>query len=783
MPELIRIGIDTGGTFTDFVVAAGSDLFAFKLPSSPHNPAEAILQGVSYLVSGSEQTSLGSSAQAAQTGQEEAASRTVESLGAGKPFRGLAALPSEVVHGTTVATNALLERKGARTALITTEGFEDVIEIGRQARPELYNLLVTRPAPMVPRELRFGVSERIGPDGSVITRLEQSDVDRVAARIAELGAESIAVCLLFSFANSAHEQQIARGLERLDLPVTLSHKILPEYREYERTSTTVINAYLVPLMSRYLRALSSGLAELGGAGQSGPAGLRTTARAVTSATVSVTTRRRRAQLAGPRHRAEFPDSQDRGKPKKAGPGRPIRNTSRASRLLLRVMQSNGGSVSAETAGGEPVRAILSGPAGGVVGALRICKQAGIPDIIAFDMGGTSTDVSLCRGEARTTNEATVANLPVAVPVIDIHTVGAGGGSIARVDDAGALRVGPESAGADPGPACYGRGEQITVTDANLVLGRFGGTSLLGGEMRLDLDRAKEFMSALAADMSRFGAGPVTPERAALGVVAVANANMERALRAVSIERGYDPRTFTLVSFGGAGGLHVAELAMALRIPRVIVPRSPGTLSALGVLLGDVVKDYSRTVMVATSAVDRRALESEFKRLEAVATRDLAGEGFKGKRVSIARSAAVRYIGQSFEIDVPWTRGFETDFHGAHQIRYGYADRARPTEIVSVRVRAIGITDKPSIRRFRAAKGSSTRPSHYSAAMMPAAAGQPAASKSVRPAKTPVYDRDRLKAGVRLRGPAIIAEYSSTTLVPAGWRAVVDPWLNVVLSRE
>jgi len=750
LAEPIRVGIDTGGTFTDFVVAVGTELFAFKLPSTPHNSAEAILRGVSYLVSGRELPVAGqrvSSVPAPQSdlkGRVETSVRSIESLGTGKPFRGLGGFPAEIVHGTTVATNALLERKGARTALVTTEGFEDVIEIGRQARPEIYNLLVTRPAPLVPRDLRFGVNERIGPDGSLVKRLDEAEVERVAARIAELGARSIAVSLLFSFANPVHEQQVARGLERLGLPVTLSHRILPEYREYERTSTAVINAYLVPLMSRYLSSLGSGLGELAET----DAGLQPSA--------------------------------SEGKAGKM---------SRPSKLLLRVMQSNGGSVSAETAAGEPVRAILSGPAGGVVGAIRICKQAGIPDIIAFDMGGTSTDVSLCRGEARTTNEATVAGLPVAVPVIDIHTVGAGGGSIARVDQAGALRVGPESAGADPGPACYGRGEHITVTDANLVLGRFGGTSLLGGEMHLDLDRAKRLMSELARDMSRFDGGRVTSERAALGVVAVANANMERALRAVSIERGYDPRTFTLVSFGGAGGLHAAELAMALRIPRVIIPRSPGTLSALGVLLGDVVKDYSKTVMTATATVDWRNIQSEFKKLAAIATGDLAAEGFKGKKLSIYRSAAVRYVGQSFEIEVPWTRGFENDFHEAHRARYGYADAARATEIVSVRVRATGITDKPALRRFRPGRRPvSSEPSHFVSAIMPAPASEgkgrwKAATKSVRPTRTPVYDRENLRTGATLAGPAIVAEYSSTTVVPAGWRATIDPWLNVVLSLE
>jgi N-methylhydantoinase A len=757
LPEPIRIGIDTGGTFTDFVVAVGSELFAFKLPSTPHNPAEAILRGVSYLVSGLEPVSestqkqssrlAGSDSQAGPGRQAERPARSIEALGSRREFPGLGGVPSEIVHGTTVATNALLERKGARTALITTQGFEDVIEIGRQARPQIYNLLVTRPAPLVERNLRFGVAERIGPDGSVIAKLERSDVTRAADEIAASGAASIAVCLLFSFANPAHEQQVARGLERLGIPVTLSHKILPEYREYERTSTTVINAYLVPLMSGYLRALGRGLDEL-------------------------------AELNAPTCRSSYEGRQERG-------------ASHRSSSLLRVMQSNGGSVSAETAGSEPVRAILSGPAGGVVGAISICKMAGIPDIIAFDMGGTSTDVSLCRGEARTTNEATVAGLPVAVPVIDIHTVGAGGGSIARVDQAGALRVGPESAGADPGPACYGRGDQVTVTDANLVLGRFGGTALLGGEMQLDVDRGKAFMTALASEMSRFGAGRVTRERAAMGVVAVANANMERALRAVSIERGYDPRTFTLVSFGGAGSLHAAELAMALRIPRVIIPRSPGTLSALGVLLGDVVKDYSRTLMLATTKLDRRAIEWEFKNLEGLATRDLATEGFGGKDLRISRSVAVRYTGQSFEIDVPWTERFERDFHDSHKVRYGYADLERATEIVGIRIRSTGITHKPTLRRFRPLRSASPpRPSHHFAAIMPAAARKAAPNRSIKQtstrvgqSRTPVYDRERLSPGAMVNGPAIFTEYSSTTLVPGGWTATVDPWLNIVLESS
>jgi len=679
----IRIGIDTGGTFTDFVAAIGSKLTSFKTRSTPSNPAEAILSGIERLL---------------ETG---------------------VAGSFEIVHGTTVATNALLERKGARTALITTEGFEDVIEIGRQARPDLYNLMVTRPAPLVSRELRFGVRERIGPDGAVILELDRASLARIISRLSAHSdkAQSAAVCLLFSFANPEHERLIATALEPLGIPVSLSHRILPEYREYERTSTVVINAYLVPLMSKYLRALVDGLDAITGEGQT---------------------------------KTKIKNGRMRG---------------------LRVMQSNGGSVSASTAAVEPVRAILSGPAGGVVGALRVCAAAGIHDIITFDMGGTSTDVALCRGEARTTNEALVASLPVAVPVIDIHTVGAGGGSIARVDPAGALRVGPESAGADPGPACYGRGDEATVTDANLVLGRFGGASLLGGEMSIDPDRARAALSRLAREMSRFSDHPVDVETAALGVIRVANANMESALRVVSVERGQDPRLFSLVSFGGAGGLHVCDLAAALRVPTVVIPRWPGTLSALGVLLGDVVKDYSRTVMVNTVSLDHRQIERAFRQIEDEARADLKREGFGKEDMKLSRSVAMRYIGQSFEIDVPWNDRFDRLFHAAHRERYGYSDKMRPTEIVSLRIRATGVTLKPRLAR-PISRGVAARPSSTARVWL-----------GLRPSKAFVYNRETLEPGTRIRGPAIITEYSSTSLIPQGWQALVDSWSNLIMTQS
>jgi N-methylhydantoinase A len=720
LSEQIRIGIDTGGTFTDFVVARGSRLYAFKIPSTPQNPAEAILAGVSRVL--------------AETGR----------------------LPAEIVHGTTVATNALLERKGARVALITTAGFEDVIEIGRQARPEIYNFFVTRPAPLISRALRFGIDERMAPDASVLTPLNPSQLEAIVEQIRQSAAESVAVCLLFAFANPLHERQIARALESLGMPVSLSHKILPEYREYERTSTVAINAYLVPKMARYLNLLESGVWSL-------ETGVRNQESEVRS---------QKSEVRQPEVQQKLIAQRQTSKSKRQALSKNrLRTTDYGLRTSLRVMQSNGGSVSAAMAASEPVRAILSGPAGGVVGALRVCMAAGIPDIITFDMGGTSTDVALCRGQARTTNEATVAGLPVAVPIIDIHTVGAGGGSIARIDEAGALRVGPESAGADPGPACYGRGEAVTVTDANLVLGRFGGSGLLGGEMNLDTQRARFFMARLAKEMSRFSDKAVTLEQAALGVLRVANANMERALRVVSVERGQDPRLFSLVSFGGAGGLHVCELADALRISRVIIPSSPGTLSALGVLLGDVVKDYSRTVMVKTASLNRRNLEREFTALEGEARKDLAREGFATERQKLKRAVAMRYVGQSFEIDLPWQEKFEQSFHALHQERYGYADASRPTEIVSLRLKATGVTDKPRLRRSTANSEAAPQPACHTRVFL-----------RERASRVPVYRRDELLPGAQFKAPAIITEYSSTTLVPAGRTVAVDAWANLLISR-
>ncbi len=676
-PDL-RVGVDTGGTFTDFVLQAGTVTRFLKVRSTPKDPSQAILAGLELLLGGFDLT---------------------------RP---------EIVHGSTVATNALIERRGARTALLTPAGFEDVLEIGRQARPEPYNLGVTRPPPLVPRELRFGVPERVGPEGTVLRWPTSAEIRALIRQLLRKKPESVAISLLFSFLNTRHERVLEREVRRAGIPVSASYRVLPEYREYERTSTVIVNAYLMPLMADYLVRLHRSVKRL-------------------------------ARTAGPR-------------------------AALAARHPLRVMQSSGGSISAEQAALEPVRIVLSGPAGGVVGAESIARVLDLGRIITFDMGGTSTDVALSDGATRTTNEMQVAGVAVAVPVLDIHTVGAGGGSIASIDQGGALRVGPNSAGADPGPACYGMGEELTVTDANLVLGRFGQASLLGGELNLDYSRTRQLMRRFADRLSKASGKRFGAEAAALGIIRVVNANMERALRVISVERGHDPRLFTLVSFGGAGGLHVCELARGLRVPLILIPESPGTLSARGMLLADVIKDLSRTLMLPLSGRYRDVLNQAFRALESAGRKHLRAEGFPGHRMRFSRSCAMRYRGQSFELEVPWVTDLRPAFINAHRQRYGYADDDRPCEIVSARLRAIGVTEKPTIPRYRGVRRSAPQASEESKVFL--------GSRS-RP--VPVFERSTLRPGHEITGPAIVREYSSTTLVLDGFRARVDPFGNVVLT--
>jgi N-methylhydantoinase A len=677
----MRIAIDTGGTFTDCVFVRDGKLEILKVPSQRDMPEEAISAAV-------------------RRARKRFLVRQVFS-----DDRGL-----DLVCGTTVGTNALLERRGGRVVLVTTVGFEDVLEIGRQARAKLYDFFVDKAEPLVARRDRIGAKERLAWDGASVRDLTREEVSRIVGVVRRARPEAVAICFLFSFRNAKHERAIAMALRKAGFLTSVSHEILPEFREYERTSTTVINAYLAPVMSGYLGGTQN--------------------------------RARTAWYSGPRPRGA------------------------TTAVRVHVMQSNGGIISAEKAAHHPVTTILSGPAGGVTGAAYAAELAGIERVITFDMGGTSTDVALLSGELRTTNESMAAGFPVAVPMMEIHTVGAGGGSIARFDRGRALRVGPESAGAEPGPMCYGRGERATVTDAHAVLGHFGEAGLLGGSFALDVARARRFMEKQRGTFRRV-------EEFAEGILAVANVVMEKAIRVVSVERGHDPRDYTLVAFGGAGGLHGCALASALGMRGVLLPIFPGALSALGILRADVVREFSRTVMLAADDGRRvaRDLRKMFGRLEREGRRALRQEGFSPARIRTERRLDMRYAGQAYELSVPAAGNFVGAFHQAHEQRYGYHDLKRAVEIVNLRVRAAGITEKPRVSKLVAkSKGVVAR-----------------ADRSVdcvfdgKVLAASLFARDGLRAGDTFAGPAVISEYSATTLVLEGWVAKVDDYGQVLLT--
>ncbi len=691
------LGIDVGGTFTDFVLLDDSGhLSIHKLLTSASDQSQAVMQGLT-------------------------------EMGVGPD--------AKLVHGATVATNALLERQGAKTALITSQGFSDVLEIGRQVRSELYSLHPTRPAPLVPARWRYGLPERVDRNGAVVTELDLDATSAAVRDILEADIQSVAVCFLFSFANPEHEQRVFQRIAEVggeSAPfVSLSSEVLPEYREYERMSTTVINAYVAPLMSKYLTSLERNLQG--------------------------------------RH--------------------------------LRVMQSNGGIMSAEAARRLAARTALSGPAGGVVGSYEVARRAGFDQVITFDMGGTSTDVALCPGGVRETTEGSIAGLPMRLPMIDIHTVGAGGGSIARRDPGGALRVGPESAGADPGPVCYGDpgAHEVTVTDSHLVLGRLDPDRFLGGRMKLDVARSRAAVEVLG---DRLG---LSWEAAAWGIIRIANSNMERAIRTISVERGHDPRMFTLVAFGGAGPLHACELAASLHIPRALIPPHPGVLSALGMVLADVVKDYSLTVMIPAQEANHSRLWELFSPLYERAMAELRAEGLDDDQISLFPALDMRYVGQSYELAVPLELGVrhmhEQDpaksppsgsqvlvsaasiasaYHAAHLQRFSYASESEPVEVVNVRLKAVGRTPKPNFgqRRLSSADPRAARVGYRQVYF--AGYDNPHASHALMAA---LYDRELLVPGNMVVGPAVVHQLDTTTVIPPGWSATMDTWGNLIASSE
>jgi len=727
----LRIGIDIGGTFTDFVIfdPSSGGIETFKLPSTPHDPAEAVLSGLERI---GERLSIDSRQSSVDSGQWTVSSERWH-----------------IIHGSTVATNALLERKGARTALITTRGFKDVLQIRRQNRPALYDFAASPTPPLIPADLRLEVDERVDYRGEALIPLREEQLDQVFAQLEgpqtadnrppsavrgqPSAVESVAVCLLFSFANSAHEQRIAEKLRAAGFFVSASHEILPEYREYERASTTAVNAYVSPVLESYLTKLEKSLT---------------------------------AYSQYPISNIKLPTSK------------------------LQIMQSNGGSISVGEAKNSAARCILSGPAGGVVGCqylgelLESNLQSPTSNLqfLTFDMGGTSTDVSLIAGEPRITTEAEVGGHPIAIPLLDIHTIGAAGGSIAYLDAGGALRVGPQSAGAEPGPACYGktgdRGREMgglvllssaprllaTVTDANLLLGRIPPDDFLGGAMPLYPELAEEALRCVGEELG------LSPIETALGVIEIANAHMERALRVISVERGHDPRDFTLLSFGGAGGLHAADLAQRLHIPTVLISPYAATLSAFGMLAADVVKDYTQTVMLPGHC-STEEISNRFAPLLQKGWGNLLEEGIGEENIVLQRTLDMRYRGQSYELNIPFGEDFIAAFHRTHRQTYGYDRAGGEIEIVNLRVRAIGQVPSPKIaqRTMGSADASGAliacRPVTFTDGV----------------GDIPFYRGELLQPGDQIPGPAIVVRDDTTILINVGDAASVDPYLNLVLD--
>jgi N-methylhydantoinase A len=653
-----RLGVDVGGTFTDLVAVDGGDVRVEKVASTPDAPERAVVEGLAAI-------------------DDAVPATAVDFFG----------------HGTTVATNAVLEGEWAETALVTTEGFRDALEIGRQARPDIYDLQGSKPDPVVPRDRRYEVAERLDERGEVLEPLDEAALGELAA---DLEADSVAVSLLFAFENDDHERRVGRILEAAGVDsVSLSSAVLPEIREYERTLATALNAALRPVMEGYLGSLE---ADLETAGVTAP---------------------------------------------------------------LRVMGSNGGVVDVATARRRPVETLLSGPAAGVRGAAYVAGRLAEGDLLTMDMGGTSCDVSLVEGgDPLVTTDVEVGDYPVAVPMVDVHTVGSGGGSVARVDEGGALRVGPESAGADPGPVCYGRGgDAPTVTDAHCVLGRIDPGAFLG-----DVGGAiEETEAALERLGDRLGVGP---REAAAGVLEVADANTARALRVVSVERGYDPREFALVAFGGAGPLHAASVAADVGVPEVLVPRGAGVLSALGLLVSNLTYEASTSRIRPWSEVDAAELEAAFREFESGGEERVPD----GLPVDHERYVDLRYEGQSFDLRVPAPDALDgaalaavaDRFHERHETRYGHAAPDEPLELVTVRVRTLGVVDPPELEP-------------------PSVSGDPEdavrETRSVRfeaDRETPVYVREELPTGAALEGPAVVEGAESTVVVrPDDSLAVAD----------
>ena len=683
-----RVGVDSGGTFTDVCLfdEEHGRVEVWKVPSTPDDPSRGIAQGV-----------------------EEAMRRVAPEAG-DRPGAPVAYFS----HGTTVATNALIQHRGAKTGLITTDGFRDLLEIGRQKRPDLYDMQADKPPILVPRDLRLEVPERVRHTGEVDTPLDEARMREAARALAAAGVNAVAVCFLYGFVRPEHEKRAVEILreEMADVFISAGHEIAPEFREFERLSTVVLNAYLGPVMKGYIQRLTPRLESLG-----------------VTATPHLT-------------------------------------------------QSNGGVIGFATAADMPVRTVLSGPSTGVVGAQAIGALAGFEDLITFDMGGTSTDVALLQGgHCKLATEATVHGYPVKAPMLDIHTVGAGGGSIAYIDAGGLLKVGPRSCGAVPGPVCYDRGNaEPATTDANVVVQTLNPEHLLGGRMRIRQDLARAAIGGLA---DKLGLGLM---ETAQGVLSVVTANMARAIRVISIQRGHDPRDYTLMAFGGAGPLHAARLARELDMKRVLVPRNPGILCAMGLLLTDLRADFAATRLMPATEGSTANVADAFEVLRTRAERWFAHEGIAAKDRRLKRATDMRYHGQNYELAVPLPEGpvtagtIETlarDFAEAHRQRYGFVAEGETVQIVTLRLEATGVVQKANLPIYPDAG-----PDASGAIIGQRPVWQPEARDVV---STPIYARDALEPGNRFAGPAIVEQMDATTVVPPGMSARVDAYLNLILE--
>jgi N-methylhydantoinase A len=653
------LGVDTGGTFTDFVLFDGQTLHIHKVPSTPERPDDAVMKGI-------------------------------EDMNLSGGFM--------LHYGTTVATNAFLERKGARIALLTTAGFEDVVVIGRQNRDKLYSLCVKRAEPFVSDDCRIGVRERIDSQGAVILPLTSEEIKAIKEKVVELDPKAIAVLFLFSFINPSHEKMIGDALKDLNLPVFLSSEVFPEYREYERTVVTGLNAYLSPIMENHLNRLSE----------------------------------------------------------------------RAGRQL-RVMASGGGIITARQTIKRPIETLLSGPAAGVIAAAHLAGLAGFDRLITFDMGGTSTDVSLVEGKITMTVEAEFGGLPIRIPMIDIRTIGAGGGSIAEIDVGGALKVGPESAGASPGPICYGKGGgRLTVTDANLFLGRIHPDYFLGGRMKLTFESVRAAMDEMAASVN------LTAEEMAEGIIDVANTNMERILRVITVERGHDPGDYVLIAFGGAGGLHAADLADRLGIPRVMIPRFAGAISALGSALTDMTRNLTQTILLDEYSAVEEKIEALFESLIDEGKKQFQSESIVADGCNTERFLFIRYKGQSYELQLPYKGSTEEafrEFDLLHEQYYGFRRERHPREIVNFFVRLSIPTPKPEFPKIA-----------ESGSMQEVIIGRDLVYYGGLKSEIVLLDRENLPAGYEIVEPALVIEATATTLIPPGWIGRVDELGNILIER-